>query len=375
MPAHAAGGSTADGTTTGEHLIPESEVRQVDDAPGSTPRRRRRLALTGIAVVLLVTLVAGLLWTTQTGDDGVVAPQRPDAQVSPSGDWLSGASGVGVATGDFGAWRGRPVEIAGTWADTVQAATELAQLRPGGEYGSWDRPLDVALASIGSGETWAEAAAGAYDDRWRESLTLLRELWGTRTATVYIRFAHEMNGDWYPWAVNADNSEDFIDSWRRFRDMQQEIFPEAQLVFGVTRESVGNGMDWRESFPGAQYVDVIGVDYYNQQPYVDTEQEWKASIDETDSYGAPKGLAQHLEFARSVGLPLAVPEWSGIAANGDSALFVKKMYEFFEENAGDGAGNLLYEIQFNVDQDDAQFQLYGADARMPNSSKAYQDLW
>ncbi|MGY2078779.1 glycosyl hydrolase [Modestobacter sp. SYSU DS0657] len=264
--------------------------------------------------------------------------------------------------------------MAATWADNNEAMTQLSQLAPGGEYGSWDRPIDVALGGIGSGESWSKAAQGAYDGRWRQSLTKLRTLWGARSATVYIRFAHEMNANWYPWAVNAGNHQDFIAAWKRFRALQQEIFPSSQLVFCVNRESVGTSIDWRKTFPGAQYVDVMGVDYYNQYPYVASSADFASSLGQKDGYGAPKGLQQHLDFARSVGLPLSLPEWSGIGTNGDSPAFIEGMYNFFRANAGAGAGQLLYEVQFNVGMSGGRFQLY-AGSQMPASAEAYRRLF
>ena len=196
-----------------------------------------------------------------------------------------------------------------------------------------------------------------------------------RPGTVFIRFAHEMNGDWYDWSVNAGNYQAFIEAWKGFRALQQEIFPEAQLVFCVNRESVGSDIDWRETFPGTEYVDVMAVDYYNQYPAVHTEEEWADTLTHTDGYGAPKGLQEHLDFARSVGLPLAVPEWSGNADEGDSSEFIEGMYEFFSRNAGSGPGQLIYEIQFNVDRDDCRWLLWGEETRMPASAATYQALW
>ncbi len=108
---------------------------------------------------------------------------------------------------------------------------------------------------------------------------------------------------------------------------------------------------------------------------MESAEDWEASLDELDSYGSPKGLQQHLDFARSVGLPLAVPEWSGSAEEGDSPAFIEGMYQFFETNAGDGAGELLYEIQFNVDTADGIFVLFNDYIRMPNSAATYQRLW
>ena len=99
-------------------------------------------------------------------------------------------------------------------------------------------------------------------------------------------------------------------------------------------------------------------------------------MDEVDQYGAPKGLEGYREFAESVGLPMAVSEWSGVADQGDSPLFVQEMHDFFAENGGTGPGQLLYEILFDVDAEvyDGNFLLYG-DTRMPESAAAYRESW
>jgi hypothetical protein len=277
-----------------------------------------------------------------------------------------------VPDGSFAAWRGTPLGIAGTWSDNDNDQVGLWSIRPGGELASWQKSLDIAIGAIGPGETWAAAAQGAYDSRWRQSLTNLHDFWGSRPGTLYIRFAHEMNGNWYPWAVNQGNVGDFVAAWKHFRALQQQIFPASKLVFCVNRESVGSGFDWRKSFPGAQYVDVMSVDYYNQWPYVGTDADWAASLNQTDQYGAPKGLQAHLDFARSVGLPLAVSEWSGNADQGDSPVFIRHMHDYFAQHGGTGAGQLLYDILFNVPGYNGQFVLNGDGVRMPQYAKEYQ---
>ncbi len=358
---------------------------QTTDVPSTTegpqagrqddPKRRRLLwAGAALAGVVATGVTAGVVLS---GPDlePVEVTQGPDPSTSPAAPWLSGASGYGVATGEYGTWRGRPMEIAATWADNDDAMVALYQLQPGAEYGDWDGPLDISIGAFDEGGSWEEAAAGEYDRRWRQSLENLRDLRADRPGTVYIRLAHEMNGDWMPWSVDADSHQAFVEAWKRFRALQERIYPEAQLVFCVNRESVGTDMDWREFFPGAEYVDVMAVDYYNNFPYVDTEQEWREALLETDDWGAPKGLQRHLEFARSVGLPLAVPEWSGNADEGDSPAFIRGMYEFFVEHGGTGAGEVLYEIQFNVHGDGDKWVLYGNTTRMPRSTELYQQLW
>ncbi|WP_170159834.1 glycosyl hydrolase [Frondihabitans australicus] len=246
------------------------------------------------------------------------------------------------------------------------------QFQQGGDLANWNKPVDVAVGAIDAGETWQAAASGAYDARWTTSLTLLKKLRSGTTATTYIRFAHEMNGNWYPWSVNASNYTYFDAAWKRYRALQQRIFPQAKLVFSLNRESIGTGMDWRKFFPGSYYVDVIGVDYYNQYPYVSSDTQWSSSLQDTDQWGAPKGLAQYLAYAKSQGLPLAIPEWSGDNEFGDSPAFVTDLLSYAKANGGDGAGQIAYDILFNVGGYNRDFQLYGPDAAMPKSSAAYK---
>jgi hypothetical protein len=357
------------------HDSPGRPSTLVDDAPrgASAGRgrhravRRRRLL---VAAPVAALLVAGGIYLVND-DAPAVMRDRPSGPIS---EWVSGAS-VDGDVDDFAEWRGSPVEISGTWADAqTSLQTELPQLRRGGEFADWERDLDFAIGAIGEGETWAEAADGAYDRRWRRSLTTMERLWGDRPGTLYLRFAHEMNGDWYPWKVTADDRDDFITAWQRFRELQQEVFPEAQLVFCLTRESVGSDIDWRETFPGPEYVDVLGVDYYNQYPYVDTVTEFHESATELDDFGGPKGIQGYLDFAREQGLPLAVPEWNGNAREGDSPAFIYSMYEIFARQGGTGPGQVLYEIVFNIPGYDGAFDMY-PETEMPDSAEQYRRLW
>ncbi|RBY87379.1 glycosyl hydrolase [Blastococcus sp. TF02A-26] len=335
-------------------------------------RRRRRTALWAGVLVVALALVAAFV---VAGRD----PAGPGAGDRPAGTgvWLSGASGDAAVSGEFTDWRGRPLEIAGQWSDTNEAMVELWDLAPGGDWADWDGPIDIAIGAIDDGETWEAAADGAYDERWRESLTRLQEFRGDKSGATYIRFAHESNSDWYPWSVDSTEAEDFRAAWNRFRALQQEIYPESLLVFNVNRESVETGIDWRETFPGANQVDVLGVDYYNQYPYAGTDEEFQESLDDVDEYGAPKGLEAHRQFAEDMGLPFAVSEWSGNADFGDSPAFVEGMYQWFSMHGGTGAGQVLYEILFNVEDDryGNRFLIFGDDVRMPDSAEAYRRLW
>jgi hypothetical protein len=76
--------------------------------------------------------------------------------------FMLGAAGEGVANGEYAEALGRGVDIAATWANDNQNMVDLPQLQPGGEYGDWDKSLDISIGAIdqNSGETWSKAAAG-----------------------------------------------------------------------------------------------------------------------------------------------------------------------------------------------------------------------
>jgi hypothetical protein len=295
--------------------------------------------------------------------------------------WLSGSSGPTASNGSFATWRGEQLGIAGTWADNVYVQPNPPQCTS--EYGSWTKSLDIAIGAIFSGESWSAAASGTYDARWSQSLTNLRDKCANHMQTVYIRFAHEMNGSWYPWKVTTADKDNFIVAWKRFRNLQKSLFPAGKLVFCVNRESVSSGFDWRQSVPGysdgttSQWIDVGCVDYYNQYPAAKTQAEFDSIILQNDGYGAPKGLEKHRQFWGSQGLPLGIGEWNNNADSsqaGDAPAFMTAMYNYFSSYGGTGAGNVLYEILYNAqDSGQPQFWIY-ENTNMPNAAAAYKNL-
>ncbi|MBF5083061.1 hypothetical protein [Quadrisphaera sp. INWT6] len=310
-----------------------------------------------------------------TSDPAATEPGEPSTAVAPVSDgltWLSGASGDGAADGALGQWRGDPVDIVGTWADQGDNQTQLYSIAPGGEVADFDGAIDIAPGGLLDGDTWAAAADGAYDDRWRESLTRMAELRQGR-GTTYVRPFHEFNLGGWDWSVSPGDAEKFKAAWARYRAIQQEVFPEARLVYGVNVTSSGTDLDWRTTWPGEGQADVLGVDTYNGWPTISTPAEFDAQLDARGDDGIPIGLDAYSEQAAAWGVPLAVPEWSGRAEMGDESAYVTGMVDWFAANAGDGPGQLAYEILFNAPQDDGNFQLFSEDTRMPASAQAYVD--
>lgn len=287
---------------------------------------------------------------------------------------MSGASGTGAANGILGQWRGTPIEIGGTWMDSREAQTALWAIAPGGQWANWRKDLDIAVGAIyrSKGETWKAAAAGKYDARWRRSLTRMKALRGNRPGTLHIRFAHEFNGFWTPWYVSGKDAGNFVKAWRRYRALQKQILPGAKLVFNPNDQTAKRlKLDWRKAFPGAEYVDEMGVNSFNQYPFLTTQAKFNWKINRFDRWGAPLGIERHREFAESMGLPMAIPEWGSNSKLGDGAAYIRYFAEWLRAHAGTGPGQIPYEILFHVTEyEDGKYAMYPK-TEMPKAAAAY----
>jgi len=83
--------------------------------------------------------------------------------------------------------------------------------------------------------------------------------------TVYIRFAHEMNGYWYPWSWNE---AEYVEAWRHIHDLfRQEGAANARFVWSVNSSLFQNDATWltvcRRFWPGPAYVDLVGMTLIN----------------------------------------------------------------------------------------------------------------
>jgi beta-mannanase len=139
---------------------------------------------------------------------------------------------------------------------------------------SWEPYLCTSAAT--PNDVTVRAARGDYDtylnawaDRMKAFVSGPDGKLGTATDNrrVYIRLAHEMNGDWYPWgaAVGGNSADSYVAMWKHVR----EIFVRkgldsgtVQWIWAVNHEDVGSAHA-EDSYPGPDYVDWIGIDGYN----------------------------------------------------------------------------------------------------------------
>jgi beta-mannanase len=103
--------------------------------------------------------------------------------------------------------------------------------------------------------------SGNYDS-YIETWATAIKAWGGQ---LRLRFAHEMNGNWYPWSqgVNGNGAGSYVAAWRHIRAIFSKLgvtnvtwiwSPNAPFPGTVPLSSV---------FPGDAYVDEVALDGYN----------------------------------------------------------------------------------------------------------------
>jgi len=103
---------------------------------------------------------------------------------------------------------------------------------------------------------------GAYDDRLQSLRVSLQAAGGE----VWLRWAHEMNGNWYPWSGTKWTREKYIAVWRYVHALFGKAgVSNVRWIFSFNAESVPATAENRfeRYYPGDEVVDCIGIDGYN----------------------------------------------------------------------------------------------------------------
>jgi mannan endo-1,4-beta-mannosidase len=153
------------------------------------------------------------------------------------------------------------IDIYEDWADEDPPTDVLAKIHNHGstpmitwqpkKYGDPDTP-DFPLAKI---------AAGDYDAR----ITRFARDLAALHYPIFLRFAHEMNGDGYPWIVGTfgQTASDYVNAWRHVHDLFLVAGASNVVwVWNPMYES-SHGTSFASIFPGDAYVDWVGLDGYN----------------------------------------------------------------------------------------------------------------
>ena len=111
------------------------------------------------------------------------------------------------------------------------------------------------------GVSLRDIAGGQRDAYLRQAASDARE-WGQ---PFFVRFAHEMNGSWYPWGKGVDGNTpaDYIAAWRHVVSIfREEHATNVKWVWSPNTFGYGTAR-FEEFYPGDEWVDWVGLDGYN----------------------------------------------------------------------------------------------------------------
>lgn len=143
---------------------------------------------------------------------------------------------------------------------------------------------------------------------WDATINGIFKSWADAGYTdLYLRPGWEMNGDWYAWGVTNANAADFAAAFRRIADLAHK-YTGAKITV-VWNPNVGDPgsehVPFALYYPGDAYVDVVGIDIYGMPINSDS------SPDDNASRSSDYTLRAAIDFARTHGKPLGLPEVGG----------------------------------------------------------------
>jgi hypothetical protein len=136
------------------------------------------------------------------------------------------------------------------WAPVPAARGRTAQFRPQRGY----RNIDIA-----------RGRQDAYIKRFARAIARF-------DGVVYLRYAHEMNGIWYPW---THDSRGYRQAWRHVvRLVRRSGADNARFVWSTNPNLYQSPRNWerrmRRFWPGARWVDYLGsttIDFGGRKDY------------------------------------------------------------------------------------------------------------
>jgi hypothetical protein len=263
-------------------------------------------ALTAIRGVFMIipirTSLRALLAVIAIGAVMAVVAAAAEARIQ-LGAYTPGAPASAEALNEYTEMVGRKPEIVMWYRDFSQPllySNEIANLRASGQTPmvTWE-PYEQSLAAI---------ASGADDSYLHESAQIAKG-WGS---TLMIRFGHEMNGSWYPWAGSNASPEAFIAAWRHIVSLFRA--DGANNVKWVWSPNVQEGRKDPISpyFPGEAWIDYVGLDGYN---WGSAEGRWQ-SLGEVFA----SSYAVVTQFSSK---PVIITETSSSETGGDKAAWIR----------------------------------------------------
>jgi mannan endo-1,4-beta-mannosidase len=180
----------------------------------------------------------------------------------------------------------------------------------------------------------ADGRFDGYIRSWAEGVKSLRY-------TIAIRFAHEMNGNWYPWGMqdlNGNTPAQYVAAWRHVHDIFTQVGATNVIWIWSPNVAYPGSSPLAALYPGDQYVDWVGLSGYYGTPGMNTYESFDQIFDQT--IGQLRAITAK---------PVVITETGGTDTGGYMTRFVTQMFQQLPRDHPDVVGVIWYEAVKGVD--------------------------
>jgi Glycosyl hydrolase family 26 len=194
--------------------------------------------------------------------------------------------------------------VADTWADVANETNWLAGVYAG-------KPVMIPIPLIVTGQSYAQSPsvnAGKF-------ASIAQAFVNAKCPEIIFRLAWEFNGGWYPFTVNQSDGTGFISHFQAAVAEIRAVSPSIKIFWCLSNRSVPyngqNPLTMLQCYPGSQYVDIIGLDIYQETWAITANNNptpANVSAAMNDIINGMWGLAETIAFAEAESKPLGIGE-------------------------------------------------------------------
>ncbi|GHU88033.1 hypothetical protein FACS1894202_03410 [Clostridia bacterium] len=146
----------------------------------------------------------------------------------------------------------------------------------------------------------------AYLDLVAEYAKLL----DARDIPILFRPFHEHTGSWFWWGRGMIPERDYIDLWRYTVDYFRDTKDVHNMLYVISPDSPNSAADYMYAYPGDEYVDVFGLDFYDSQWHGPTFEAYKNNLKTQLGYALGLASEHRKPFALTETGVQNAPDWA-----------------------------------------------------------------
>lgn len=182
---------------------------------------------------------------------------------------------------------------------------------------------------------------------------------------VALRFAHEMNGFWYPWSEQSNDNQpgEYVEAWRHVHDLFTRAGADDVVWVWSPNVHYENATDMQAMYPGDDYVDWVGlVGYYGTAGH--------------DSYRSFEEIFQPsiVQLRTFTDKPLVITELAATDAHGRMEEWISEFFQMLP-NHPDIIGFVWFEVDKENDWRIASSTAASAAFAEGVSHERYSEAW